>query len=81
MRQLVTNPVQVGEILRGRRRAQHLSQHELAAKAGISQSRLSTLEADPASLPLDRLILLASLLGLELILQDKTDAPKSKAEW
>jgi HTH-type transcriptional regulator/antitoxin HipB len=81
MRQLITNTAQVGEIIRGRRRAQRLSQHELATKVGITQSRLSVLEADPGSLSLERLILLANLLGLELVIQNKTDAPKSKAEW
>ena len=41
----------------------------------------STLEKHPEGLTLDRLILLAKLLGLELILRDKSEAPKSKAEW
>lgn len=81
MRQLITTPNQVAEILRGRRRARHVSQHELATKVGISQARLSVLEADPSSLPLERLILLAKLLGLELVIQDKADEPKSKAQW
>ena len=79
MRQLITSPNQVGEILRGRRKARRTSQQELAAKLGISQSRLSTLEGDPAGLTLDRLIVLAQLLGLELLLQDKSASPK--AEW
>ena len=81
MRQPITTTNQVAEILRGRRKARHVSQHELATKVGISQARLSVLEADPSSLPLDRLILLAKLLGLELVIQDKADAPKSKAPW
>ena len=81
MRQFITTPGQVGEILRGRRKTRRVSQHELAAKLGISQGRLSVLEGDAAGLTLDRLILLANLLGLELVLQDKARDPKSKAEW
>jgi len=81
MRQFINTPSQVGEILRGRRKARRVSQRDLAAKLAISQSRLSTIEEHPEGLTLDRLILLAKLLGLELVLQDKTDAPKSKAEW
>ena len=81
MRQFINTPSQVGEILRGRRKARRVSQRDLAARLAISQSRLSTLEEHPEGLTLDRLILLAKLLGLELVLQDKTDAPKSKAEW
>jgi HTH-type transcriptional regulator / antitoxin HipB len=81
MRQPITNPSQVAEILRGRRKARHLSQHELATKLGLSQARLSVLEGDASSLSLDRLLLLAKLLGLELVIQDKADEPKSKAQW
>jgi HTH-type transcriptional regulator/antitoxin HipB len=81
MRQLITNPGQVGEILLGRRKARRIPQRELAAKLGISQGRLSTLESDPASLTLDRLILLANLLDIALVIQDKSDLPGRKAEW
>jgi len=81
VRQLITAPGQVGEILRGRRKARQLPQQELAAKLGISQSRLSNLEADPTGMTLDRLIALANLLGLELVLQDKSDKPNPKTEW
>jgi len=82
MRQLViTTPQQVGEILRGRRKARRISQQHVAAKLGISQGRLSSLEANPASMPLDRLIMVASMLGLELVLQEKSDAPTSSSEW
>ncbi len=83
MRQLITTPAQVGEILRGRRKARRIPQQELATKLGIGQSRLSTLEGDPAALTLERLLVLAKLLGLELVLQDEADAGvgRRKAEW
>jgi HTH-type transcriptional regulator/antitoxin HipB len=81
MRQLITTPGQVGEIFRGRRKALGVSQQELATKVGVTQGRLSTLESDPASLPLERLLLLAKLLGLELILRDQADEPRPKAPW
>jgi HTH-type transcriptional regulator/antitoxin HipB len=82
MRQLVTNPVQLGEVLRGRRKARALSQADLASKLNISQSRLSTLESDPAGITLDRLLTLAALLGLEVVVQDKAEAPRRrKPEW
>jgi HTH-type transcriptional regulator/antitoxin HipB len=81
MRQLITSPNQVGEILRGRRKARGVAQQVLANKLGISQSRLSTLEADPASLTLDRLLTLLGQLGLELVVQDKKPQAASHAEW
>lgn len=84
MRLPIATPAQVGEILRGRRKARRISQQELAAKLSVSQSRLSTLETDPAGWTLDRLLAVTKLLGLELVLQDASDgkdASKRKAEW
>jgi HTH-type transcriptional regulator/antitoxin HipB len=84
MRQLVTTPVQLGEVLRGRRKAHRISQADLAAKLGISQGRLSTLESDPAGLTLERLLTLATVLGLEIVVQDKATTPsarRKKPEW
>jgi len=81
MRQLITTPGQVGEILRGRRKSRRLPQKALAAKLGISQERLSRLETDATGIRLDRLIAVANLLGLELVLEDKADAPAPESEW
>ena len=82
MRQLIITPAQIAEILRGRCKVRRISQAELAGKLGIGQARLSTLEADPAGITLERLLLLARLLGLELVLQDKSETPDdTKAAW
>ena len=82
MRQLVTTPIQLGEVIRGRRKARGMSQVELAAKLNISQSRLSILESDPAGLTVDRLLALAGVLGLEIVIQDATPASdRRKSEW
>lgn len=81
MRQLISSPNQVGEIVRGRRSAQRVSQQALAAKLGISQGRFAQLEADPGQMTLERLILVAKLLGFELVLQDKSEPAGPKAEW
>ena len=80
MRKLITTSSQIGEIIRGRRKARGIPQQELAAKLQMSQSRLSTLEGNPAGLTLDRLLILANLLDLELILQDKASG-NNKGEW
>jgi HTH-type transcriptional regulator/antitoxin HipB len=82
MRQLVTTPTQLGGVLRGRRKARGMSQAELAAKLNVSQSRLSTLESDPAGLTLDRLLVLAAVLGLEIVVQDRASpSGRRKPEW
>lgn len=84
MRLIITNPGQVAEILRGRRKARRIPQRELAAKLGISQSRLSALEVGTSALTVDRLVTLANVLGLQLVLQDKADKPDKRgprADW
>jgi HTH-type transcriptional regulator/antitoxin HipB len=81
MEQLITTPSQVGEIVRRRRKARRKPQREVAAKLGVSQGRLSTLEADPAKLTLDRLLALANLLGLELVLRDRRGPTAAASEW
>jgi HTH-type transcriptional regulator / antitoxin HipB len=78
---LITTPGQVAEILRGRRKARRLPQRDVAAALGISQERLSRLEANAAGLTLERLIAIASLLGLELVLKDKASTLAVDAEW
>ncbi len=81
MQQLITTPTQLGEILRSRRRARQIPQQELADKLGISQSRLSTLEGEPSSLTLDRLLALTNLLGLELVLKERSQVGSQEREW
>ncbi len=81
MRQIVSTPNQVGEILRRRRKSRAMPQRELAAKLGVSQGRLSSIEIDPTNLTLARLIAAANVLGLELVLQDKADTAASSTEW
>lgn len=84
MRATITNPAQVAEILRGRRKARRIPQRELAGKLGVSQSRLSEIEAGNSALTVERLIALANVLGLQLVLQDKAtnpSKPDSDADW
>ena len=83
MRQVVTAASQVGEIVRARRKAHKLSQAALAARLGISQSRLSVMEQNPQTLTLDRLISLFNVLGLSLVLQDNParEPKKSDPAW
>ena len=79
MRQTLTHARQLGHILRARRKAQRLTQRDLAAKLAITQHRLSQIEADPSALPLRRLLDLSNILGLDVIVQDRRSA--SKTDW
>jgi HTH-type transcriptional regulator/antitoxin HipB len=80
MQQLIITPDQVGEILRGRRKARRIPQRELARKLGVSQNRLSALESHPGRLTLERMIAAANLLGLEIVIRDRPSTA-SKPEW
>jgi len=81
MRLIITNPGQIGEILRGRRKARRVSQEQLAKKLGVNQSRLSAIEAGTAALTVDRLIALANLLDLQLVVQDKANKAEPQTDW
>lgn len=80
MRRLVTTPGQVAEILRSRRKSRRLSQAALAAELGLSQGSVSLLERDASALTLERFLLLAKLLGFEVILRDHVERP-AKVDW
>lgn len=79
MDQLLTHSRQLTQILKARRRALGITQTNLAPKLGITQNRLSQLEADPNGFSLDKLLELLNLLSLDLIIQDRK--PRSSGEW
>jgi HTH-type transcriptional regulator/antitoxin HipB len=79
--QVIRAPSQLGQLLKGLRRQQGLSQHDLALRAGgTSQARLSQLELHPGRLTLERLLLLLAALDLELVIRPRRD-PSDTAEW
>ena len=85
MQQTIATPYQMGQILAAGRRRAGLTQTEAAARLGVSQSRISTLEADSGALTLNQLLTLLGAYGLQLRVQDKGSpavAPTASAlEW
>ncbi|MDN7177636.1 helix-turn-helix domain-containing protein [Caballeronia sp. SEWSISQ10-4 2] len=71
MQQTIATPYQMGQILAAGRRRTGLTQTEAAARLGVSQSRISTLEADSGALTLNQLLALLGAYGLQLQVQDK----------
>lgn len=71
---------QAADILSKRRKSKGLSQAQVASQLGVSQARVSTLESNPAALTLERLIMLAGLLDLEVVLRDRSKKVDS-AGW
>ena len=81
MRQLITTPAKSARsFARGAKLAASPSRawrpSSASAKAACPPSKQY-----PAGLTLDRLIVLAKLLGLELVLQDKSDKSGKQPEW
>jgi HTH-type transcriptional regulator/antitoxin HipB len=85
MQQTITTPYQMGQVLAAGRRRAGLTQAEAAARLGVSQSRISTLETDAAALTLNQLLTLFGAYELQLQVLDKgSSAPTSPAsalEW
>jgi HTH-type transcriptional regulator/antitoxin HipB len=85
MLQTIATPYQMGQILAAGRRRAGLTQAEAASRLGVSQSRISTLEADSGTLTLSQLLTLLGAYELQLQVLDKgSSAPTSPApalEW
>jgi len=85
MQQTFTTPYQMGQVLAAGRRRAGLTQAEAAARLGVSQSRISTLETDAAALTLNQLLTLFGAYELQLQVLDKGSSvptsPPSALEW
>jgi HTH-type transcriptional regulator / antitoxin HipB len=85
MQQTITTPYQMGQVLAAGRRRAGLTQAEAAARLGVSQSRISTLETDAAALTLNQLLTLFGAYQLQLQVLDKGSSvpisPPSALEW
>jgi HTH-type transcriptional regulator/antitoxin HipB len=85
MQQTIATPYQMGQILAAGRRRAGLTQAEAASRLGVSQSRVSTLEADSGALTLDQLLTLLGAYELQLQILDKGSSaaasPPSALEW
>jgi HTH-type transcriptional regulator/antitoxin HipB len=69
MQQILAISDQLAPLLQAARKAAGLSQTELARRLDLSQSRMSAMELDPASIRLDQLLSICATLHLELVVQ------------
>lgn len=84
MIQIVTTPHQMAQLLAAGRRRAGLTQAEAATRLGLSQSRISALETDAASITLAQLLALCGAYDLQVQVRDKIlSAPgaDTPAEW
>ncbi len=67
-------PDQLAQHLRALRKARGLSQAALASKLGLTQSRIATIERNPAALGTGQLLRVLSALDAQLVLRDTRPA-------
>lgn len=76
--------IQLGAVLQAARKAQGLTQSVLAARIGLSQSRVSHLELNAHELSVEQLFAWCAALGLELTIGTRGSAALSTTstpEW
>ena len=83
MKHLLLSSLQLGQLLKSARKRMHISQHDLGARVGLSQARISQMEREPHTIAFDQLLTLMSLLKLGFVVQvqltsDLTVTPKSE---
>ena len=86
MQQILSLSDQLAPLLQAARKSAGLSQTELAKRLGLSQSRMSAMELDPASMRLDQLLSICATLQLELLVQtkgspDASQTSPTRQEW
>lgn len=81
MQRFLMTPHQAGQAFISRRKGLKLSQETVAKRLGISQPRFSELELHPDRMTLDRFLILANVLNLELVLREKGSSQSPESEW
>lgn len=80
MSHAVFTPSQLGQVLKGHRKAAKLTQKSVGESVGLLPKTISKLELASESATIGSLFKLLSALELELAVQRRPDAPASK-EW
>lgn len=73
----ITLPSQLALQLRSLRKVRGFNQAGLAARLGVTQSRIAAIERNPAVVSAGQLLDLLKILGVELVLRDAHTARES----
>ena len=75
-------PHQLGPLLRALRRDKGLTQADVAGQLGVTRQAISELENRPESASFERLMKLATVLGVEIALQPRgAPMPPDAPDW
>jgi HTH-type transcriptional regulator/antitoxin HipB len=78
----IQSPLQLATHLRALRKARGLSQQQLGAQLGLSQSRIARIEADPGSVSVEQFLAVLGALRTAVLLRplDDNAAPRSASQ-
>ncbi len=76
MEQLVRTIDQIGNAVRRRRKSLNLTQAEICQGTGLRQATISSLEAGDSGARLTTLLDVLTALNLELVIRERTKAPR-----
>jgi HTH-type transcriptional regulator/antitoxin HipB len=83
--QPIATAAQLGAVLQSARKSRKLTQTQLGARLGLSQTRMSELELAPGTLSVEQLLKLCANLGLQLSVQPREDNSASsnapRTDW
>lgn len=68
---LIKNIKQLGKLVKNTRKAQHLTQVELAAASGVGVRFISDLESGKETISFTKTLAVTSVLGLKLSYEEK----------
>lgn len=77
----VTAPEQLGQTLRGLRRARGLSQHAVASRTGLTQKTVSQLENRPQTCSVATFMKYLAALGVAVSLHERATRAVSPETW
>ncbi|WP_310622354.1 helix-turn-helix domain-containing protein [Flexibacterium corallicola] len=80
MKQLARTPSDIGHAIRSARKAQNLSQSELAAKSGLWQETISKIETGTANGSLDTIFSVLAALELEIHVEPRSKGSATSFE-
>jgi HTH-type transcriptional regulator/antitoxin HipB len=78
--QIARTPKQIGEAIRRRRKALHLTQKDLGNKTKLRQATISELEGGEPGTQLSTLLDTLAMLELELVIRPRSKASPSDIE-
>ncbi|NJD24479.1 MAG: helix-turn-helix domain-containing protein [Betaproteobacteria bacterium] len=80
---LIKTPAQLGDVMRGQRKSQRLTQQAVGDTVDLPQKAVSLIETNPGPASLERVFRVLSALGLEVVVRqsDVVDPARPSADW